>query len=256
MTSVQRLLALISIVGAGCQHSASSREESVPIIGPAFSGMVRDSITPISNASVALYKGSELVGRATTDKAGRFTFGPRPSDDYRIAVSSPAYTPCMLDVSFWPPQRDVLIGVTPTRDSQSVSDEQPSRRRYCSCRIPLNRPGIANSSKMRPVLSPPSASRATLVVDVVDLEAQEGVSEAQVVLSPKSGQEKLGAMTDGTGRAVFSDIRPGTYTVRARRIGFSANQAEIVTIASKLDSMVLPFKWDMSASCVLVRTGP
>ena len=249
------LLGLPLVVG--CVTAAKPPEKDAPESLDAFSGIVSDSLTPVPNVSVALYKGSSLLARAVTDQSGQFSFGPRPNGDYTFSVTSSSYSACRVDVSFWPPQDVVLIGIVPASDSAMVRRQRAASGNTCSCRHRVKRvPAQLAPGSSAPVLSP-NTSGATLVIDVVDPEDGRGVGQADVLLFPDSalGGVRLSAHTDKTGRATFVNIPPGRYGVRARRIGFAPNQKDIVARAGRVDTMTLPLKWDQMQLCVLVRTG-
>jgi len=224
---------------------------------PPFSGIVRDSITPASDVSIALYKGTVLLTTTATDAGGRFTFGLRPRGDYQFKISSNQYASCTLDVSFSPGQRDVVIGVVPASDSARLQRQRAASGNSCSCRIPIPNPTSTSSSSPREALPLPNPSRATLAVDVEDAHDGGGVARADVVLTPDAqpGGMRLGASTDLTGRAVFRDLAVGKYSVLVRRIGFVPSRTEVVTIAGAVDSLTVPMKWDVSQLCITVRTG-
>src|SRR5687768_14829596 len=89
-------------------------------------------------------------------------------------------------------------------------------------------------------------------------EDGSGVEQVQVVLSPDgaSSDGRVSALTDASGRAAFPNVPPGTYQLLARRIGYTASRTQIVAVAGKVDSLVVPLGWDRMQLCVIVRTGP
>jgi hypothetical protein len=255
--AVQLLVGTVVVYAICCQPAATPAVISPAVTGPAFSGIVRDSITPAPGVSITLLRESSILATAVSDKAGRFTFGPQRDGDYKFSISSSKYAPCSIDVSFSPGQRDVLIGVVPASDSARLRRQRAASGSYCSCRIPLTKPTSLKVPASRATLPPPAGSRATLAFDVLDPYDGDGVYQAQVVLSPdpSAGQEQIWALTDVTGRAVFQSLAPGKYRVLVRRIGFVATRTEVVAVAGVIDSLSLPFKWDASQLCLMIRTG-
>ena len=254
---IRRTWCCLMCMALGCRPAIKNADLPQAQPGASFTGIVRDSITPVSDVSVALYKESRLLGNAVTDKHGRFTFGTRPEDYYRIVVSSAGYASCTVTASFFPPQPELLIGVVPASDSARLDRQRAAGAAGCSCRLPLSKPRVEGRPSARVALSLPDPRRATIAVDVVDPEDHVGVGQAQVLLTPEptTRLERIGALTDATGRAIFENIPPGKYNVLARRLGFVANRTEIVAVAGRIDSLTLPFKWDVSRSCIQVRTG-
>lgn len=252
------LVGLAAVLAFGCQPAPKSTEVSPSRSGPPFSGIVRDSITPVANVPVALYRGTSLLARTKSDETGRFSFGSQPAGDYKLSVESREYSACQTDVSFWPPQRDILIGVVPASDTARLRRQYEAGGRACTCRIPMLRPHSADRSATRAALQIPRGSNAIFAVDVVDTEDDIGVEGVVVTLSPdpkQSADERISAFTDKTGRATFANLTPGKYHVLARRIGFVPSNVDIVATAGRADSTALSLKWDVSQLCVIIRTG-
>jgi hypothetical protein len=253
-----RLAICATAAFAICCRSAATPAIVPPVLPTqAFNGILRDSLTPVPDVSIGLYRGSSLVATARTDTAGRFTFGPQLAGDYRFSVSSSRYAPCGVDVSFSPGQGDVVIGVVPASDTARLQRQRAATGNLCSCRLPMTKPAPASRLASRKDLPLPDASRATLAVDVIDPYDGEGVYRADVVLSPDpgTGRDRIGAYTDATGRAIFLNLPAGKYDVLVRRIAFVPNRTEVVAIPGAVDSLVVPIKWDVSQLCITVRTG-
>ena len=264
MTRVRRWILVFQNVGllglplvVGCVTAAKPPEKRVPESREEFSGIVRDSLTPVPDVAVALYKGPSLLARAVTDKSGRFSFGSPPNGDYTFSIAAASYAACRVDVSFLPPQNAVLIGVVPAADSARLRRQRAASGNTCSCRNRYNRAQAQTAPPFGAAVQSPNSLSATLAVDVGDPDDGAGVGQADVILLPDSasGGTRLLARTDNTGRATFANIRPGKYRVRARRIGFAPNEADILAAAGKVDILTLPLKWDQMALCVIVRTG-
>ena len=252
-----RLAGFAALLTFGCQQAPKPTEVSPVRSGPAFSGIVRDSLTPVANVPVALYRGTSLLARTKSDDTGRFSFGPQPAGDYKLSVESRVYSACQKDVSFWPPQRDILIGVVPALDTSRLRRQSDAGGGACTCRIPMLRPHSAHESATRQALPSPGGSSATFAVDAVDSEDGIGVEGVLVTLSPdpESVNARVSALTDKMGRATFANLTPGKYHLLARRIGFVPSNAEMVGVAGRTGLTALSMKWDVSQLCMIIRTG-
>jgi hypothetical protein len=249
------LVGLATILASGCRPTPKSKE--LPGADPIFSGVVRDSVTPVADVSIALYKGTSLLLRTVTDRAGRFSFGTQLPGDYRFAIASRVYAGCESEISFWPPQRDVSIGVIPVSDTSRLRQSRAANGNSCTCSIPMRRAYSAAKSTTRRALFLPSREKSTVAVDVLDSEDRSGVERVLVVLypDPKREEGRLVAFTDETGRASFVNVASGKYRVVVRQIGFAPSEMEIIATAGRADSLELPFKWEASGLCKTLRTG-
>lgn len=256
--AIKCLTALSVLILAGCRHAVRPNDRPETEAQAVFSGLVRDSLTPVPNISLDLYKGSTLLARAITDQSGRFQLPAQVNGNYALAIRSAEYTACRFDVSIWPPYQDAVIGVVPVADSTNGIHQQIRNGSACSCRYTFDRPGKADSAAIRAPLPLSRSSNATFGIDVVDPEDGRGIPKAEVILTTtdaNSGDLRLRALTDETGRAIFLNLSPNKYHVLARRIGFAANQTDIAVTAGAVDSLTLAFKWDRSIGCFIIRTG-
>jgi iron complex outermembrane receptor protein len=87
---------------------------------------------------------------------------------------------------------------------------------------------LAGAVLCAPALTPLGAQDATGTIRgvVVDSTSNQPVADVNVVLEGT----RRGAVTNADGSYVIGSVPPGTYTVRARRIGFGA-PAQVVTVA-------------------------
>ena len=150
--ALRSLLCFAAIFSVSCRLASKPEKLAGVAARSAFTGLVRDSITPVPDVAVALYKGASLMARTVTDRRGRFSFESQPPGDYRFSLSSVGYAACSIDVSFWPPQQDYLIGVVPAYDSARVQRQRGASGSPCSCRKPVNRTRRSAVSSSRSAL--------------------------------------------------------------------------------------------------------
>ncbi len=75
--------------------------------------------------------------------------------------------------------------------------------------------------------------RAQAVVGrIVDVDGGAGVPGAFVVLADSAGRRRAAVLTDGEGRFVMTAPAPGTYTLRAERIGMTTRRLPAFVLAA------------------------
>ncbi len=67
---------------------------------------------------------------------------------------------------------------------------------------------------------------------IIDADAGGGVAGAFVVLADSAGRRRAAVLSDGQGRFVLTAPGPGTYTVRAERIGMATRSLPAFTLAA------------------------
>jgi hypothetical protein len=244
-----------SAICAGCRQPL--RSDHLPSGGPDLRliGTVRDSATPVRDASVALFRGRTLLRRVTTDKDGRFAISQQQGI-YTLSVTSPNFLPCRMDVSIFPGYETVLIGMRRESSSSTVGSERPNQNSTCGCRFPVSKSASTANSSARAPLQAPGMSTGTLAVDVSDPEDGSGVPRAEVILfTESSSNSRRSTLTDQTGRAIFVDIPSAKYRVLVRRVGFVANETTTFVRPGVIDSLSLPFKWNTGQGCIIIDHG-
>ena len=74
-------------------------------------------------------------------------------------------------------------------------------------------------------------SAQTVQGQLVNRETMEPVEGALVLLLGAQGEEHDGYLTNAAGRFILQAPGPGTYVVRAERIGFETSTSEALTLA-------------------------
>lgn len=70
------------------------------------------------------------------------------------------------------------------------------------------------------VLAPPAAAQTLVSGRLLDVASDASIAEGTIVLSATRGAWQAAARTDSAGNFAFGDVAPGSYRLRASRLGY------------------------------------